>query len=323
MSQSTGSVCTLPKGMDDDTGSVGIMQPNVTFRLVDDDENDVPEGESGELWVKGPAVALGYYNNEQATKGAFVDGWYRTVDVLQNRGRLWYVTDRKKELIEYKVIQVAPAEIEGLLLSHSLIEDAAVIGVPDDGTEVPRGYVQADRNKISEDKIKDFVKSKLASYKQLRGGVVYIDQILRSAVGKILRKDLAKRETRARLSYTSDTTQDTYATAEPHPSHPSSTYQTTPLFTCWISSSPTHFLELTPYLTRYTSSSLPFNLRFHYRHLIMRILLHPHLPPRLPPRLVSPRLDLVAPRPPTRLRLSRNRVVPRPLVRRSEGLIRD
>lgn len=202
MSESTGSVCTLPRGMEDNTGSVGIPHPNVTFRLIDDYGNDVPEGESGELWVKGPAVTLGYYNNEQATKDAFVDGWYKTGDILQNRGRLWYVTDRKKELIKYKGIQVAPAELEGLLLSHPLIEDAAVIGVPGDGTEVPRAYVQADKNKISEEEIKAFVKSKLAPYKQIRGGVVYLDQIPRSAVGKILRKDLrdlAKRETRARL----------------------------------------------------------------------------------------------------------------------------
>jgi 4-coumarate--CoA ligase len=202
MSETTGSVCTLPKGMEDDTGSVGIMHPNVIFRLIDDDGKDVPEGEPGELWVKGPAVTLGYYNNEQATKDAFEDGWYKTGDILQNRGRLWYVTDRKKELIKYKGIQVAPAELEGLLLSHPLIEDAAVIGVPGDETEVPRAYVQADKNKISEDEIKEFVKTRLAPYKQLRGGVVYMDQIPRSAVGKILRKDLrdlAKKETRARL----------------------------------------------------------------------------------------------------------------------------
>lgn len=178
------------------------MHPNVTFRLIGDDGEDVPEGEPGELWVKGPCVTKGYYNNPQATNDAFEDGWYKTGDILQNRGRLWYVTDRKKELIKYKGLQVAPAELEGVLLSHPLIEDAAVIGVPGEGTEVPRAYVQADKEKISEEEIKLFVKSKLAPYKQLRGGVVYVDQIPRSTVGKILRKDLrdlAKKETRARL----------------------------------------------------------------------------------------------------------------------------
>jgi 4-coumarate--CoA ligase len=198
MSETTGSVCTLPRGMEDDTGSVGIMHPNTTFRLVDDDDNDVAEGEAGELWVKGPTVTKGYYRNPEATKDTFPEGWCRTGDILQQRSNgLWYVTDRKKELIKYKGIQVAPAELEGLLLSHPLIEDAAVIGVPGEDTEVPRAYVVADRSKISEEDIKNLVKGKLAQYKQLRGGVVYLNSIPRSTVGKILRKDLrelAKKE---------------------------------------------------------------------------------------------------------------------------------
>lgn len=191
MSETTGSVCTLPQGMKDDTGSVGVMHPNTTFRLVDDSDNDVAEGEPGELWVKGPTVTKGYYQNSHATKEAFSDGWYRSGDILQQRNSgLWYVTDRKKELIKYKGIQVAPAEIEGLLLTHPLIEDAAVIGVPGDNTEVPRAYVVADRERISEEEIKSLVKGKLADFKQLRGGVFYLKSIPRNNVGKILRKDL-------------------------------------------------------------------------------------------------------------------------------------
>ena len=97
----------------------------------------------------------------------------------------------------YKGIQVAPAEIEGLLLAHPLIEDAAVIGVPGNNTEVPRAYVVADRSKITEADIQALVKDKLADYKQLRGGVIYLKEIPRNTVGKILRKDLrelAKKE---------------------------------------------------------------------------------------------------------------------------------
>ena len=194
MSETTGSVLTLPRGMPDDTGSVGIPHANCVFRLVDDDGNDVPEGEPGELLVQTPTMTRGYYKNPKATKAAFVDGWYCTGDILQQRGErgLWYVTDRKKELIKYKGIQVAPAEIEGLLLAHPLVEDAAVIGVQDDreGTEVPRAYVVADKRKISAEDIKQLVKGKLSNPKQLRGGVVFIDEIPRSTVGKILRKDL-------------------------------------------------------------------------------------------------------------------------------------
>jgi 4-coumarate--CoA ligase len=180
------------------------MHANNTFRLVDDDGNDVMEGHSGELWVKGPNVTRGYYNNPDATAAAFTDGWYMTGDILQQRGErgLWYVTDRKKELIKYKGIQVAPAELEGLLLSHPLIEDAAVIGVKGGDTEVPRAYVVADRHKISEEDIREFVKQNMAPYKQLRGGVRFIPEIPRNAVGKILRRELrdsAGRENGSRL----------------------------------------------------------------------------------------------------------------------------
>lgn len=95
---------------------------------------------------------------------------------------------------------MAPAELEALLISHPTIMDAAVIGVPTpdgSGNEVPRAYVVADKSKVSEDDIKEFVKSKLAHYKQLRGGVVYLPAIPKSPSGKILRRelrDLAKKE---------------------------------------------------------------------------------------------------------------------------------
>lgn len=105
-----------------------------------------------------------------------------------------------QEIIKYKGIQVAPAELEAVLVSHPLIYDAAVIGVSDPvvvGNEVPRAYVVADRSKITDETIMKFVKGRLASHKQLRGGVIFIDKIPKSANGKILRRvlrDLAGRE---------------------------------------------------------------------------------------------------------------------------------
>lgn len=94
-------------------------------------------------------------------------------------------------MIKYKGLQIAPAELEALLISHPDILDAAVIGVEHEGTEAPRAYVVvADRNKASADAIKRFVQGHAASYKQLRGGVVFMDAIPKSASGKILRKDL-------------------------------------------------------------------------------------------------------------------------------------
>jgi 4-coumarate--CoA ligase len=105
-----------------------------------------------------------------------------------------------QELLKYKGLQVAPAEIENLLFTHPLIQEAAVVGVnlPDDpGTDLPRAYVVADPSRISEDEIKDFVKQRLAPYKQLRGGVVFVKELPKNAIGKFLRRELrdrAKRE---------------------------------------------------------------------------------------------------------------------------------
>lgn len=111
-----------------------------------------------------------------------------------------YIVDRKKELIKYKGLQVAPAELEALLLSHEMIADCAVIGVEGEGTELPRAYVVADQSKISAQQIKEFVKAKASGYKQLRGGVVFLDIIPKSPSGKILRRelrDLVQREKKA------------------------------------------------------------------------------------------------------------------------------
>lgn len=105
-------------------------------------------------------------------------------------------------MIKYNGLQVAPAELEALLLSHPDIMDAAVIGVQTEGTEVPRAYVVADGEKISATQIEEYVRGNVADYKRLRGGVVYLDAIPKSPAGKILRKDLrelARREGRAKL----------------------------------------------------------------------------------------------------------------------------
>ena len=110
------------------------------------------------------------------------------------------IVDRKKELIKYKGNQVAPAELEALLISHSKINDAAVIGIQDDSqaTEVPRAYVvKTPDTEVTAKEVADFVKENLASHKQLRGGVVFVDEIPKSPSGKILRREIresAKKE---------------------------------------------------------------------------------------------------------------------------------
>jgi acyl-CoA synthetase (AMP-forming)/AMP-acid ligase II len=204
LSETTGSTTLMPLDMQDDTGSVSPLIPNMLARVIDDDGKDVEPGKPGEVLVKGPGVCKGYYKNEAANRESFTGDWFHTGDIVEFRNGLFYIVDRKKELIKYKGLQVAPAELEALLLSHDNILDAAVIGVDtDDGTnEVPRAYVVADRKRISEEQIKEFVRQNVASHKQLRGGVIFLDAIPKSPSGKILRKDLrvlAKRERGAKL----------------------------------------------------------------------------------------------------------------------------
>lgn len=204
LSETTGSSTIMPLGTSDDTGSVSPLIPNMLARLVDDDGKDVEPGTPGEVLVKGPVVCKGYYNNEAANSEAFTGEWFHTGDIAEFRHGMFYIVDRKKELIKYKGMQVAPAELEALLLSHEDILDAAVIGVPvEDGTsEVPRAYVVADARKISGRAIVEWVKGRVAGHKQLRGGVMFMDAIPKSPAGKILRKDLrvlAKRREGAKL----------------------------------------------------------------------------------------------------------------------------
>ena len=204
LSETTGSATIMPMDMSDDTGSVSPLIPNMLARIVDDDGTDVEPGKPGEVLVKGPVVCKGYYQNEVANQEAFTGDWFHTGDIAEFRNGLFYIVDRKKELIKYKGLQVAPAELEALLLNHPDILDAAVIGVEtDDGTnEVPRAYVVADAKKINGSQIVEYVKSNVANHKQLRGGVVFLDTIPKSPSGKILRKDLrllAKREQGAKL----------------------------------------------------------------------------------------------------------------------------
>ncbi|KAF1943014.1 4-coumarate-CoA ligase [Clathrospora elynae] len=188
-----------PYETDGFAGSVSPLMQNMVLRIVDDAGHDVPDGHRGEALLKGPLVTTGYHNNASANSIGFVDGWLRTGDVALVKDGTLFVVDRKKELIKYNGLQVAPAELEALLTSHSLIHDAAVIGVlNDEGNELPRAYVVADREKVSEEDIEVFFEREASEFKKLRGGVVFVDAIPRTASGKILRKELRDRAKKER-----------------------------------------------------------------------------------------------------------------------------
>jgi 4-coumarate--CoA ligase len=161
------------------------------------DEKELPAGETGELWIKGPNIFRGYLNNPEGTKNALTeDGYFKTGDVgHQDKDGNFYITDRVKELIKYKGFQVPPAELEGLLLSNPRIADVAVIGIyrEDLASEVPLAYVVPNEGKGSpelEKEIVEWLAAKVANHKRLRGGVRFTNEIPKSASGKILRRML-------------------------------------------------------------------------------------------------------------------------------------
>ena len=204
--ETTGSITGLDWDLKDETFSVGDMFPNVRLRFLDEEDQDVIEGEPGEVLVAGPIVCQGYHNRPDANRDSFLDGFYRTGDIGIYKNGLVYIVDRKKELIKYKGLQVAPAELEALLISHNRINDAAVIGIHDQSqaTEVPRAYVvKQPGTSVEAQEVIDFVRDNLASHKQLRGGVVFIDEVPKSPSGKILRKEIrqwaAKKKLQAKL----------------------------------------------------------------------------------------------------------------------------
>ena len=179
-------------------GSVGVPLPNTELRVVDPATGaDVSRGETGELLVRGPQVMQGYLNAPEATAAMLdPDGWLHTGDLgrIDEHGYV-YIVDRVKELIKYKGYQVAPAELEAVLISHPEIADAAVIGVKDEesGDELPKAFVvRTPGSELSEDAVMEYVAGKVAPHKKIRL-VEFIEQVPKSASGKILRKDLKAR----------------------------------------------------------------------------------------------------------------------------------
>lgn len=181
--------------------SVGPCIPNTRVRIVDLDTGEsLGHGERGEVWIHGPQVMRGYLNRPAATASTVdEEGWLHTGDIgyVDEDGCL-YLVDRAKELIKYKGMQVAPAELEDVLLAHPGVADCAVIPSPDEEAgEVPKAIVVRDASdaatELTADELLSWVAARVAPYKKVRR-LEFADQIPKSASGKILRRLLVERE---------------------------------------------------------------------------------------------------------------------------------
>ncbi|HEX4202928.1 MAG TPA: AMP-binding protein [Ktedonobacteraceae bacterium] len=178
--------------------SVGLLVNNTEQKIVDLEtgEHEVPQGEDGEILIRGPQVMKGYWKAPEETARALRDGWLYTGDVGHvDADGYTYIVDRKKEMIKYKGFGVAPAEIESLLMEHPAVMDAAVIGVADDEAgELIKGFIVVRKGiEATPEEIITFANGKLAGYKKVHF-VEFIDIVPKNASGKILRRDLKERE---------------------------------------------------------------------------------------------------------------------------------
>lgn len=178
-------------------GSIGQLAASTEGKIIDPETGkSLGPNENGELCIRGPQVMLGYLNDREKTKECISDeGWLRTGDqcYCDNDG-YFYITDRIKELIKVRGFQVAPAELEELLLTNEHVQDVAVIPIPDEASgEIPRAFVVLKPSSssdplVTETYLQDWVKERVSPYKRITGGVVFTDLIPKSASGKILRR---------------------------------------------------------------------------------------------------------------------------------------
>jgi long-chain acyl-CoA synthetase len=182
--------------MERKAGSIGVPVRGVEMRVLDDDGNDVDEGEVGEIAIRGDNVMKGYWGRDDATKEAIPDGWFRSGDMAKkDEDGYFYIVDRKKDLIIRGGYNVYPREVEEVLYQHDAVAEVAVIGIPHDelGEEVGAAVALKPDSKASEDELRDFAKGQLAAYKYPRH-VWVVDELPKGPTGKILRREVSPPE---------------------------------------------------------------------------------------------------------------------------------
>jgi fatty-acyl-CoA synthase len=174
-------------------GSIGKPMMFTQARAAAEDGSEVPPNEVGELWLRGPHVCRGYWNNPEATAAALdADGWFHTGDLARrDEEGFYYIAGRKKDMLISGGVNIYPAEIEGELLLHPSVKDAAVVGVPDDTWgEVGAAFVVVrDGMTVTGEELAAFLSEKLARYKVPRRWA-FVDALPRTAYGKVVKGEL-------------------------------------------------------------------------------------------------------------------------------------
>ncbi|RLD47698.1 MAG: hypothetical protein DRI94_13620 [Bacteroidetes bacterium] len=176
-------------------GTIGPPLPSTEISIRDDDGKEVPVGERGEIWAKGPQIMKGYWQRPEDTKDVLEDGWLKTGDIglIQEDG-FCKIVDRKKEMVLVSGFNVFPNEVEGALVHHPKISEVGVIGVLDEKSgEAVKAFIVKSDDSLSVDEVKAFAKEHLTGYKRPKY-IEFKKELPKSNVGKILRRILKEED---------------------------------------------------------------------------------------------------------------------------------
>jgi long-chain acyl-CoA synthetase len=175
-------------------GSVGTPAGIVEVKIVDDDNNEVPIGETGEVVIRGPNIMKGYFNNPEETNKVLRNGWLHSGDVgcMDEEGYL-FIVDRIKDMIISGGLNVFPIEVEEVLYTHAAVEECAVVGMPNsEYGEAVTAFIKIKQGQVcSESNLIDFCKERIASYKVPKR-ILFLNDLPKSPAGKILKREIRK-----------------------------------------------------------------------------------------------------------------------------------
>lgn len=191
LSETSPVLCVNPIWGGDITGTIGIPVPSTDIALLDDNGNQVPKGQEGEIAAKGPQVMQGYWQKPEENKKVFHNGWFRTGDVaIQLENDYFKIVDRKKDMILVSGFNVYPNEVEDVIATHEMVLEVAVVGIPDEHSgEIVKAFVVKREASLTEEMVITHAKKSLTGYKVPKK-VEFRTELPKTNVGKILRRAL-------------------------------------------------------------------------------------------------------------------------------------